>query len=321
MHKNPNKPSSNTCDKYQATIMDLLESIRLTKELYELKLKTYEQDTKDLNERKKRNKELKLDMEKARQRYERQSSKMVDLTGSTTTTAGAKQCQQEVIEIIDSDSDDDEMDKKPAAKVTPPRLNAASTHSFSSCAGRRRNPTLESGIAKKGRSLIATNQQPTTEIMYESFQDEASVGKTRDEMNENLELVNLMGSSRFCVSAVRSKNGKAYALVLNDAWNELQTSTAQPQLWHVGLGPFRKKIALLLVQTDGPFPLFHSPKKKLPKTEEKKLFYVGHYKVVGVEEFDPPIPDPIKKGEKRQMLITMTYAKFCQKFADIVTKS
>jgi hypothetical protein len=317
--------------------MDLATSIKLTKENYEMKVEKYQKDTEDMErefqERRRRNERLKVEMQEAKRLYEKQCSKMVDLTEvdnsnvkKNPSNVAAKLAQQEVINLCDDD--DAELDQKPAAipvrrtrRRLPPRIPPPVRRS-SSVEGRRDgvgSPEAEAPAPTDTlqQNITVTNHHPASisTHYYRSFRDETSVGKTRHVLNQNEELLEIMGYSKFSQGAVRCLNGKVYALVLNDDWNELAKSRTEPQFWYVGMGAGRKKLATMVTNTAEGFPLFHAP---MQKEKTKNIFYVGHYKVMRMEEIDPqPLPQK-KPKENRQLLVTMHFVRFCRKLSGII---
>jgi hypothetical protein len=143
---------------------------------------------------------------------------------------------------------------------------------------------------------------------------QSSIGRTREELN-NIDLVEYMGSCKFGQSCICSKFGKVHAIVLNDEWNELVQTIDEQQLWYVGLGPGRKRDAGLVAACSSTIPIFHAPKVEY-KTRE--LFYVGHYKVLNIKEYDPPISIT---DQERQLLLTFTFVEFDINLATIINNT
>lgn len=142
----------------------------------------------------------------------------------------------------------------------------------------------------------------------------SSIGRTREELNAIDDMVQYVGSCQFNQSVVYSKFGVVYAIVLNDELNELAQRTDQPQYWYVSLGPGRKRDARLVGASQSTIPLFHAPKIEY---NTKELFYVGHYKVMNVEDLDPPI---IQNEIERDMRVTFAFDRFDQKLDSIIRK-
>jgi hypothetical protein len=86
----------------------------------------------------------------------------------------------------------------------------------------------------------------------------------------------------------QTKNGttKITFLVLNDECNKLVTSSDSDQLLYVATGPSLERSALALANEDEAIPFFQAPKKS-KKTRD--IFYVGHWKSVYYERYQPPI--------------------------------
>ena len=144
---------------------------------------------------------------------------------------------------------------------------------------------------------------------------QSSIGRTRDELNSIDDMVQYMGSCKFGQSCICSKFGKVHAIVLNDEWNELVQTIDEQQLWYVGLGPGRKRDAGLVAACSSTIPIFHAPKVEY---KTKELFYVGHYKVLNIKEYDPPISIT---DQERQLSLTFTFVEFDIKLATIINNA
>ncbi|OEU16968.1 hypothetical protein FRACYDRAFT_239563 [Fragilariopsis cylindrus CCMP1102] len=144
---------------------------------------------------------------------------------------------------------------------------------------------------------------------------QSSIGRTRDELNSIDDMVQYMGSCKFGQSCICSKFGKVHAIVLNDEWNELVQTIDEQQLWYVGLGPGRKRDAGLVAACSSTIPIFHAPKVEY---KTKELFYVGHYKVLNIKEYEPPISIT---DQERQLLLTFTFVEFDIKLAAIINNA
>ena len=142
----------------------------------------------------------------------------------------------------------------------------------------------------------------------------SSIGRTREELNAIDDMVQYMGSCKFGMSCVCSKFNIVHAVVLNDEWNNLAQRNDEPQIWYVGLGPKRKRDARLVGASQSPIPIFQAPKLEYTT---KELFYVGHYKVMGVEEFNPPI---VEKETERDMKLTLAFDRFDKRLDSIIKR-
>jgi len=144
---------------------------------------------------------------------------------------------------------------------------------------------------------------------------QSSIGRTREKLNTIDDMVQYIGSCKFGQSCICSKFGKVHAIVLNDEWNHLVETHDEPQLWYVGVGPGRKRDANLVAACPQTIPLFHAPKIQY---NTKELFYVGHYKVLNIKEYNPPI---VINDQERQLLLTFTFVEFDNKLATIINKA
>jgi len=144
---------------------------------------------------------------------------------------------------------------------------------------------------------------------------QSSIGRTREKLNTIDDMVQYIGSCKFGQSCICSKFGKVHAIVLNDEWNHLVETHDEPQLWYVGVGPGRKRDANLVAACPQTIPLFHAPKIQY---NTKELFYVGHYKVLNIKEYNPPI---VINDQERQLLLTFTFVEFDNNLAAIINKA
>jgi hypothetical protein len=147
---------------------------------------------------------------------------------------------------------------------------------------------------------------------------ERSEGRTRKQLNNTKNISKFMGDSKFGQKVVCAKNGKVYAIILNDEWNKLATYENDKQDWYVGEGQKRRDDAEMVGRVAQPIPIFHLP-KKMEKTN--KLYYVGHFKVESVEVFQELVQikdSAIKSGKQRQMRISFKFDMFHRYVGDII---
>eukprot|EP00536_Pseudo-nitzschia_multiseries_P002187 jgi/Psemu1/283542/fgenesh1_pg.29_\ len=142
----------------------------------------------------------------------------------------------------------------------------------------------------------------------------SSIGRTREELNAIDDIVHFMGSCRFAQSVVCSKFGTVHAIILNDEFNSLAQRNDELQTWYVGVGPGRKREAMLVGASRSTIPIFHAPKIEYTTRE---LFYVGHYKVKHIEELDPPI---VKKEIECDMRVTFAFDRFDKRLDSIIKR-
>ena len=244
----------------------------------------------------------------------------------------------------DNDNEDDRMNKirrrkkkiqaaKPAARInnskkengvcsTKKRPRSTSTTSIngSNSISSPPNEQLMLDVTKKrprstsNLTMTIRNRIRPSDIPQDRWL-QSSIGRTRDELNSIDDMVQYMGSCKFGQSCICSMFGKVHAIVLNDEWNELVQTIDEQQLWYVGLGPGRKRDAGLVAACSSTIPIFHAPKVEY---KTKELFYVGHYKVLNIKEYDPPISIT---DQERQLSLTFTFVEFDIKLATIINNA
>ncbi|KAL3916141.1 MAG: hypothetical protein SGILL_005316 [Bacillariaceae sp.] len=220
----------------------------------------------------------------------------------------------------DDDADDDADNSDDDYEERTTKQSKASARAT----GKRKAPHTTSATnnaKKQGIATAATCQGKKPKVRAADKKPiyftggKTSVGKTRTQLNNNTELVErMMGTAKFGQAAVCAKNMKIHAVVLNDDWNELATSPEDKQEWYVGIGSGRKTTAVRVGETKTPIPIYQAPTK-----QKGKIFYVGHYTVESMKEFEEQFQRV--RGVPRQMLITFKYDSFSQKLADVIAKS
>ena len=236
----------------------------------------------------------------------------------------------EVIDLMDDDDDDGNQNESSSGGI-PTRhqqsdgIQVAGSRCSSDSSSSNQGVKRTRSSVSKLSTTAATTTTMARKIQRKKPMDvpkerwlQSSLGRTRDELNSIDDMVQYMGSCQFSQQCVCSKFGKVHAIVLNDEWNDLVVTNDEKQYWYVGVGPGRKRQANLVVsdcaQQKG-IPIFHAPKIRY---KTKQLFYVGHYKVLKIEEYDPPI---VINGMERQLLITLTYVEFDTALATIINNA
>jgi hypothetical protein len=299
---------------------DLIE--RTKAEIQQLK-EQQEKLKQQLQEKEGKLSKLEKTLEDCRQKEQLVSSS--DLTEDDGKSRGATKKAHTAHQRIDRDDEED--DRKPTARTTPRHRGLLPSY-LESEESSDDEDVGDAGLTKTHEKQKRKDPPPPQQkqpakrtksshacvVRHESFSGKSSIGKTRMELNGNTRLVKHMGRSSFSQSAVRAKGGKVYAVVLNDQWNKLATSTEENQVWYVGSGSGRRRLAELVVNTATSIPIFQAPIKK-----QKFIFYVGHYKVApGAKHFEEPLH---WKGKDRQMIITFQYDFFSQELADMIAET
>ncbi|VEU39606.1 unnamed protein product [Pseudo-nitzschia multistriata] len=171
-------------------------------------------------------------------------------------------------------------------------------------------PSSDGGSRSKKKS-----KTPAARIVYlpPKQRSNCSIGRTREELNENNRMVEYMESCKFGRSDVCRKSGKVHAVVLSDKWNDLAKQNNQPQVWYVATGEGRKDAADKVGKWKESIPIFHVPKQ--PENSENKLYYAGHWKVEKMDKLNPPIKF---KRSLRNMKLTFAFDRFDSKLNSII---
>jgi len=248
-------------------------------------------------------------------------------TNDSRSNAERKAAAKPEHKVSSTNSTDGSSSQRPSDRcdvITPTQngteTNAASTSSLQKSLST--NSASHSGKAGSKKRGAAKSRTSTKKVVLRSRPShipheqwlKSSIGRTREELNAIDDMVQYMGSCKFGMSCVCSKFGIVHAVVLNDEWNNLAQRNDEPQLWYVGLGPKRKRDARLVGASQSPIPIFQAPKLEYTT---KELFYVGHYKVMDVEEFNPPI---VKKETERDMRLTLAFDRFDKRLDSIIKR-
>ena len=237
----------------------------------------------------------------------------------------------------DDDSDEDYIDDDTNNNHchnsnSPKKLKISTPTSGASCRTSKMSQNMKKLVPKptpittvpKKPTIPITPDPPVTSTALSSHNShcralERSVGKTRAQLNDTKNISKFMGTCKFGQKVVCAKGNKVYAIVLNDAWNQLAKYENDKQDWYVGEGPKRKEYAEMVGRVTQPIPMFHAPKKTERNTS--KIYYVGHFKVESAEFFEEPEQikvNSIVSEKERQARITFKFDKFDRNVADII---
>ena len=228
-----------------------------------------------------------------------------DRSNNTYKQRPSRAAKKKVSYVDDESENEHESQRK---RTAPPRHELAASQN---------NSTASSADKSREHKKHKAHDDTSPEVHDDSKEEQdslewPSVPRSRAWLNKHLSGRHGIGSFGQGSWSTRTLNGerKILHVVFNSEWNDLVDTPRTLQVIHVGTGPVMTVSAHAFAESKNSIPLFFDRKRK-----DLGIEYVGHWKCVNWEDYDPPL---MFQGKPRAVGLTLEFDRFDKKIAAIM---